>query len=135
VVDPCASGVLKCDAIVVESVADLNVADDDVGLIDSRHATAEELCTALVTKQGLVAADTKACLAGQVERALGHYGQRVGASKSGTESGQAGHGGRASTFATGGFAQRVVFCEALKRKVILPERVCLHQCETAEPKK
>lgn len=64
VVDPCASGVLKGDAVVVESVADLNVADDDVGLIDSRHTTTEELCTVLVTKQGLVAADPKACLAG-----------------------------------------------------------------------
>lgn len=134
-VDPCASGVLKCDTIVVESVADLNVADDDVGLIDSRHATAEELCTVPMAEQGLVTADTKACLAGQVKRALGHYGQRAGASKSGTESGQAGYSGRTAAFATGGFAQRVVFCEALKGKVILPERVCLHQCETAEPKK
>ena len=103
-VDPCASGVLKGDAVVVESVADLNVADDDVGLIDSRHTTTEELCTALVTEQGLVAADTKACLAGQVERALGHYDQRIGASKSGAESGQAGYGSCAAAFATGGFA-------------------------------
>lgn len=134
-VDPCASGVLERNAVVVKGVTDLNVADDDVSLIDSRHATAEELCTVLMAEQGLVAADTKACLAGQVERALGHYDQRIGASKSGTQSGQAGYGSCAAAFATGGFAQRVIFCETLEGKVILPERVCLHQREIAEPKK
>ena len=111
VVNPNPGGVADGDAVVVQDVADLEVADDHVGHVEHVQPLAGDLGSLANANDRLVGTNLGA--GREVERALDEDNLRVITQDGRAELGRGSdrHGGAALT--TGGGTDRVVLCETL----------------------